>query len=77
MKASVHFGPSCIEYLVAFRNNNFVELRRRLILERECEILNVSTIVWLFTLWMRSMLLHDKEINWAKEEVYVHSDAVF
>ena len=62
MKASVHLGPSYKEKLVAFRNSDFKELKtlfgitQRLILEQSFGILNVSTIVWNFTPWMRSTL---------------------
>ena len=40
------------------------------------EILNVSTIGWTFSPWMRSTLLHNKIIKWAKAKVHVYSDSV-
>ena len=58
MKASVHLGPSCNANLVAYGNTNFKELRalfditQRLILEQAFEILNVSTMIYTFSLWM-------------------------
>ena len=82
MKASVHLGPSYNEKLVPYRNTNFEELKtlfdisQRLILENAHEILNVSTIEWDFPSWMRSTLLHDKVIKWAKAKVHVYPDSV-
>ena len=58
------------------QEHNFEELKtlfditQRLILEHALKILNVSTIEWRFTPWMRSTLLHDKEIKWARAEVH-------
>ena len=39
-------------------------------------ILNVSTIEWTFTPWMRFTLLHDTVVKWAKAKVHVYSDSV-
>ena len=82
MKASVHIGPNYNENLVACRNTNFKELRtlfditQRLILEHAFEILNVATILWRFTPWMRSTLCHDQVTRWAKAKVHVYSDSI-
>ena len=60
MKASVHLGHYYNENLVACKNTNFKDLKtlfditQRLILEQSVEILNVSTMIWRFTPWMRS-----------------------
>ena len=56
MNASVRFGPSYNENVVAYRNTNIKELKtlfditQRLMLEQSFEILNVSTMVWNVTL---------------------------
>ena len=82
MQAARHFGQHYNENLVFYRNTNFKELKtlfditQRLILEQDLEILNVSTIKWTFTPWMRSTLLHDTVIKWAKAKVHVYSDSV-
>ena len=79
MKASVYFGPSYNDNLVAFRNTKLRALfaiTQRLILEQSIEILNVSTMMWRFTPWMRSTLCHDQVIKWATAKVYVYSDSV-
>ena len=66
--------------LVAFRNTNFdvlktlFDITQKLILNQKNEILNVSTIEWQFTSWMRSTLLHDKALKLAKAKVFVYSD---
>ena len=79
VKSSV---PCYNENLVACRNTNFKELKtlfditQRLILEHAFEIPNVSTIVWKFTLWMRSTLLHDKVTKLTKAKVHVYSNSV-
>ena len=80
MNASV--GPNYNDNLFAYGNTNFEELKtlfdttQRLILNHEFEIPIVSTIVWTFSPWMRSTLLHDKVIKWAKAKVHVYWDAV-
>ena len=82
MKASVHLGPSYNENLAAYRNTNFNELRalfditHRLILEQTFETLDVCTMMWHFTLWMRSTLCHDQVIKWATAKGYVKSGSV-
>ena len=52
------------------------DITQKLILDQDFEMLNVSTIEWTFSPWMRSTLLHDKDIEWAKAKVHVHSDSV-
>ena len=80
--AALHLGQHYNENLVFYRNTNFKELKtlfdvtQRLILEQDFEILNVSTIEWTLTPWMRSTSLHDTVIKWAKEKVHVHSELV-
>ena len=82
MKAAVHLGQNYNENLITCRNTNFEELKtllditQKFLLVLNHEILNVSTIKWQFTPWMRSSLLHDKVIKWAKAKVYVYSDSV-
>ena len=79
-KASVHPGPSYNENLVAYRNTYFKELMKlfditqKLTLDQKPEILNVSTIEWKSSPWMRFTLLHHKVIKWAKAKVHVYSD---
>ena len=51
-------------------------ITQRLILNQHHEILNVSTIEWRFTPWMKSTLLHDKVIKWADAKVHVYSNSV-
>ena len=82
MQAALHLGQHYYENFVFYRNTNFEELNtlfditQRLILEQDFEILNVSTIEWTFTPWMRFTLLHDTVVKWAKAKVHVHSDSV-
>ena len=82
MNAAVHLGQNYNENLVIHRNTNFEELKRlfditqRLISEQGIEILNVSSVEWTFTPRMRSTLLHDEVIRWAKAKVHVYSDSV-
>ena len=63
MKAAVHLGPNYTEILEGYRNTNFEELQnlfditQKWILEREAEILDVSTIGWTSPLWTRSTLV--------------------
>ena len=82
MKAAVHLGPNYNEDFVAYMNTKFLELRtffditQRLILDQAFEILNVSTIIWRFSPWMRSTLLHDRAIGWTGAKVHVHPDSV-
>ena len=60
IKSSVHLGLQYEENLVAYRNTNFEELQMlfditlRLIVEQSFEILNVSTMIYTFSPWMRS-----------------------
>ena len=82
MKASVHIGQNYYENLVIYRNTNFdaletlFDITQKLILDQDFEMLNVSTIEWTFSPWMRSTLQHDKDTEWAKAKVHVHSDSV-
>ena len=48
----------------------------RLIVEQLLEILNVSTMIYIFSLWTRSAQCHDQAIKWAKAKVHVNSDSV-
>ena len=52
------------------------DIAQKLILDQNHEILNVSTIEWTLSPWMRSSLLHDKVLKWAKAKVHVVSDSV-
>ena len=69
MKAAVHLGQHCNDNLVTSRNTKFEELKtlfditQRLVLDQDFEILNVSSIEWTFTPWVRSTLLHDKVVK--------------
>ena len=62
MKAAGHLGQHYNENLVTYRNTNFDALKtlfdttQKLILDNNHEILNVSTIEWHSTPWMRSTL---------------------
>ena len=82
MQASVHLGPSYNDNLVAYRNTDFKELKtlfditQRLVLDQSFVFLNVSSVVWNFTPWMRSTLCHEQVIKWAKAKVHVYSDSV-
>ena len=66
-KASVHLGPNYNENLEVYRNKNFEELRtlfditQQLILGENFEILNVSTIEWTHSPWMRSSLVRPSD----------------
>ena len=68
MKSSVHLGFQYQENLVACRNTNFEELKSlfdttlRLIVEQSFEILNASTMICIFSHWMRSTLCHDQDV---------------
>ena len=80
-KTSVHLGLQYQEDFFACRNTNFEELKtsfditQRLIVEQSFEILNVSTMLWSVTPWMRSTLCHDQVIKWAKAKIHVYSDS--
>ena len=80
-KSSVHLELQYQENLVAYRNTNFDELKtffdftQSLIVEQSFKTLNVSTMIWSVTLWMRSTLCHDQVIKWAKAKVHVYSDS--
>ena len=82
MTAAVHLGQHESENLVMCRNTNFEQLktlfdnRRKLILDQDFEILNVTMIERTFSPCMRSTLLHDKITMWAKAKVHVCSDSV-
>ena len=82
MKAAVHLGQHYNENLITYRTTNFEEhktlfdITQRLILNQDFEILNVSSIEWTFTPWMKSTLLHDKVIKCGKAKVHVYSDSV-
>ena len=81
-KSSVHLGLQYQENLAAYRNTNFEELKtlfditQRLIVEQSFEILDVSSMIYTFSLWMRSTLCHDQVIKLAKAKVHVYSDSV-
>ena len=82
MKSSVHLGLQYKDNLVACRNTNFEELKTlfditlRLIVEQSLEILGVSTMIYTFSLWMRSSQCHDQVLKWAQARVHVYSDSV-
>ena len=82
MKAAVHLGQNYIQNLVTFKNINFEELKtmfdisQKFILNQDIEILNVSTIEWIFSSSVRSTFLHDKVIKWTKAKVHVYSTSV-
>ena len=53
VKAAVHLGPNCTDILDVYRNAHFEELKnricsisRRVILDHQAGILNVSPIDW-------------------------------
>ena len=60
MKAAIHLGENYKVNLFAYRNTNFDALKtwfditQKLILDQNHEILNVTTIKWQSTPWMRS-----------------------
>ena len=82
MKAAIHLGQDYNDNLVAYRNTNcdalemLFDITQILILNQKHEILNVSTIEWQSTLWMRSTLLHDNALKLANTKVHVYSDSV-
>ena len=82
MKSSVHHGVQNQKNLVEYKNTNFEELKTlfditlRLIVEQSFEILNVSTMIYTFSPWMRSTLCLDQAIKWTKPQVHVYSDSV-
>ena len=82
MKAAFHLGTNYTEISEVYRNANFEELQnllditQRLILERQAEILNVSTIDWTAPSWTRSTRTHDQVIKWTKAKLHVYSDYV-
>ena len=79
MKSAVRVGLQYQENLVAYKNTNFEELKTlfektlRLIVEQSSEILSVSTMIFMFSPWMRTTLCHDQDIKWAKAKVHVYS----
>ena len=81
-KAAVHLGQNYNEYFVTHKNTNFAALNtlfditQKLILNEKHEILNASTIEGHFTPCIKSTLLHEKAIKWAKAKVYENSDPV-
>ena len=80
MNSAVHLGREYQQNLIACRNTNFEELKTllditlRLIVENSVGILNLSTMIYDFSFWMRSTLCHDQVIKWAKAKVQVHSN---
>ena len=40
------------------------------------DLLNVSTMIYIFSPWTRSAQCHDQAIKWAKAKVHVYSDSV-
>ena len=81
MKAAIHMGPNYSEILEKDKNTNFEELQnllditQKLVLYKQGEIRNVSTIECTSLAWTRSSLAHDQAIKWskAKERVYSYS----
>ena len=74
MKAAIHLGPNCFEFLEVYRNTIFEELQnvaKKLILNHHAEILNVTTIDR-----TRSTFSHDQVITWTKAKIHVYSDSV-
>ena len=82
IKAAIRLGENHNDYLIAYKNTNFDALKalfditQKSVLDQDFEILYVSTFAWTFAPWMRSTLLHDKVIKWAKGKVHVYSDSV-
>ena len=82
MKSAVHLGREHQQNLIACRNTNFEEIKTlfdiplRLIVENSFEILNLTTMMYDFSPWMRMTLCHDQRIKWAKAKVHVYSDLV-
>ena len=81
-KASVHLGPNYTENLEVCRNTNFEELKtlfdvtQQLIFSQNFQILNVSTIEWTHSPWMRSSLLRPSDQVGESTIVRVYSDSV-
>ena len=69
------------EILVAYKKKfeeleTLFDITLRLIVEQSLEILNVSTMIYTSSSWMRSTLLNDTVIEWTKAKVHVYSDSV-
>ena len=81
METVVDFGLQFQENLINHKNTNFEELKTlfditpTLIVEQSFEILNLSSMIYTFSPWMRSTLCHDQVIKWAKVKVHVYSDS--
>ena len=80
MKSPVHLSLQYQEILAAYTDTNFEELKTlfeetlRLILEQSFEILNVSTVINTFTLWVRSNLCQFPVFNSEKNVHISHRD---
>ena len=82
MKSAIHLGLEYDQNLIACQNTNFegvktlFDISLRLISENSFKILNLFTMIYDFSPWMRMGLCHDQVIRWAKAKVHVYSDSV-
>ena len=82
MKSAIHLGLDYDQNLIVCQNTNFegiktlFDISLRLIAVNPFDILNLSTMMYDFSPWMRMTLCHDQAIRWAKAKVHVYSDSV-
>ena len=82
MKSAIHLGREYDQIFIACQNHNFggiktlFDISLMLISENSFEHLNLSTMMYDFSPWMRLTLCHDQVIRGAKAKVHVYSDSV-
>ena len=82
MNSAIHLGLEYVQNLIACQNTNIegiktlFDISLRLIVENSFEILNLTTMLYDFSPWMRMTLCHDQPTKWAKTKVHVYSDSV-
>ena len=82
-KSAIHLGLEHDEnFWPHARTTNFegiktlFDISLRLVAENSFEILNLSTMMYDFSPWLRMTLCHDQAIKWTKVNVHVYSDPV-
>ena len=82
MKSAIHLGREYDQILIACQTTNvggintLFDISLRLIAENLLEILNLSTMMYDFSPWMRMTRCHDQAIKRAKAKVHVYSYSV-
>ena len=73
VKSAVHFCREHKHNMIECRNENFEEIKTaRYHIKAECgnsfEILNLSGMIYDFSLWIKSTVCHDRAIKWRESK---------